>query len=82
VFVVQIPKLNGEVPSSLSYLLQPEGSGTKMTLAHTKLPESMAAGYTPDWHAYLDRLDQRIAGTDPSSCDELFNAIAPRHIPQ
>jgi hypothetical protein len=82
VFVVQTPKLNGEVPSSLSYLLQPEGSGTKMTLVHTKLPQQMAGGYTPGWHAYLDRLDRLIAGTDPSSWDELFNAIAPRYMPQ
>ena len=74
--------INGEVPSSLSYLLQPEGSGTKMTLVHSKLPEPMANGYTPGWHAYLDRLDQMIAGTDPSSGDELFNAIAPQYMPQ
>jgi hypothetical protein len=48
----------------------------------TKLPEQMAGGYTPGWHAYLDRLDQLIAGTDPGSWDELFNAIAPQYMPQ
>ena len=74
--------INGEVPSSLTYLLHAEGSGTKMTLIHSKLPEPMANGYTPGWHAYLDRLDQLIDGTEPSSWDELFNAIAPQYMPQ
>lgn len=74
--------INGEVPSSLTYLLQEEGAGTKLTLVHSKLPEEMAQGYTPGWHAYLDRLDQAMAGTEPSSWDELFSAVAPHYMSQ
>jgi uncharacterized protein YndB with AHSA1/START domain len=74
--------INGEVPSSLTYLLEPDGSGTKMTLVHSQLPEPMANGYTPGWHAFLGRLDQALDGVDPSSWDELFAAIAPQYMPQ
>jgi uncharacterized protein YndB with AHSA1/START domain len=74
--------INADVPSSLTYLLEPEGSGTKMTLVHSKLPEPMAQGYTPGWHAYLDRLDQMLAGAEPSAWDELFSAVASHYMPQ
>jgi uncharacterized protein YndB with AHSA1/START domain len=69
--------INGEVPSTVNYRIEETDTGTKMTLTHTKLPAEMAGGYTPGWHAYLDRLEQAISGSPMQTWDELFEQAMP-----
>lgn len=71
--------INGEIPSRVDFSIEETQSGSTLTLTHTGLPEEMASGYTPGWHAYLDRLDQVTAGSPVSSWDDLFAAAAPRY---
>ena len=69
--------INGDIPSTLSYRITETPTGSTMTLTHTKLPAEMAGGYTPGWHAYLDRLDQSIAGATVATWDDLFEMVMP-----
>lgn len=71
--------INGEVPSELTYTLEAGEGSTTLTLVHRKLPDEMAGGYTPGWHAFLDRLDQVLAGREPDSWDDLFAELLPRY---
>lgn len=73
--------INGEVPSAVTYRLKEVEGGTTLTLVHRKLPDEMAGGYTPGWHAFLDRLDQALAGSDPDSWDDLFENLLPLYRP-
>jgi uncharacterized protein YndB with AHSA1/START domain len=72
--------INGEFPSTVNYRLVETGDGTTMTLTHTKLPEAMAGGYAPGWHAYLERLAQTIGGSSVTSWDELFEEAMPLYM--
>jgi uncharacterized protein YndB with AHSA1/START domain len=74
--------INGEVSSTVNYRLVETGDGTSMTLTHTKLPEAMAGGYRPGWHAYLERLNQAIEGSSVQSWDELFETAMPLYMPK
>ena len=71
--------INGEIPSELTYMLDESDGSTTLTLVHRKLPDEMAGGYTPGWHAFLDRLDQALAGREPDSWDDLFAELLPRY---
>lgn len=71
--------INGEIPSTIEFRITETSSGCTLTLTHAGLPGDMAGGYTPGWHAYLDRLDQVTAGSPVSSWDDLFAAAAPRY---
>lgn len=71
--------INGEIPSALEYRIDEVADGSTLTLTHTALPAEMAGGYTPGWHAYLDRLSQTLADEDVSSWDELFAAAMPHY---
>ena len=73
--------INGEIPSELTYRLSPVDNGTTLTLVHRKLPDEMAGGYTPGWHAFLDRLDQALAGREPDTWDDLFADLMPMYMP-
>ena len=71
--------INGDIPSTLTYRIEETVTGAKMTLTHTRLPAEMAGGYTPGWHAYLDRLDQAIDGSAMQTWDELFEEAMPSY---
>ena len=73
--------INDEVPSELTYRLSEENGSTTLTLVHRKLPDEMAGGYTPGWHAFLDRLDQMLAGNHPDAWDDLFARLLPKYRP-
>ena len=45
--------------------LVPDGDGTRVRLAHTKLPPSAVGFHETGWHHYFERLDQRATGRDP-----------------
>lgn len=71
--------INDEIPSTVTYRITETSDGSQLTLTHTRLPAEMASGYTPGWHAYLDRLDQAINGSPVSPWDELFASAMPRY---
>ena len=48
----------------IRYELIPEGDTTILTFTHRGLSLSNAKGYAPGTHAYLDRLDAHLSGTD------------------
>jgi uncharacterized protein YndB with AHSA1/START domain len=73
--------INGEIPSTLNYRIHETATGSTLTLTHTKLPAEMAGGYTPGWHAYLDRLGQSLRGSDVQTWDELFERAMPLYMP-
>lgn len=59
-------ELAGEAPSLLTITLEATpGGGTTLRLDHDGLPANQAAGHAAGWHAYLDRLDGALAGSDP-----------------
>lgn len=68
--------INGEAESVVTYDLEPDGGGTLLTLVHTGLPDEMCGGYTPGWHAYLDRLEAVTDGATPPDWLEVFHAVA------
>ena len=69
--------INGEVESDLEYSLTPTDRGTDIMLVHTGLPDEMCGGYTPGWHAFLERLTAQIAGEDAPDWLTVFEAAAP-----
>ncbi len=71
--------INDEIPSTVTYRISETSDGSQLTLTHRRLPAEMAGGYTPGWHAYLDRLDQAINGDPVESWDELFARAMPRY---
>lgn len=72
--------INDDICSTLTYRIEATGSGSTMTLTHTKLPTEMARGYTPGWHAYLERLDQRLNGRRVEAWDDLFAKARPLYV--
>lgn len=68
--------INGEVPSAVRWELVPEGTGTVVTLIHTKLPDEMAAGYTPGWHVYMARLEAVLADEKVPDFMDVMEAVA------
>lgn len=68
--------INGEVPSAVRYELTPTNTGTDLMLIHTQLPDAMAGGYTPGWHAYLARLDAKLASQPIPDWMDVFQQVA------
>ncbi len=71
--------INGEHESQLTYELAETEGSTVLTLTHTGLPDAMCGGYTPGWHAFLARLDARLAGSELPDWDTVFGAVAPAY---
>jgi uncharacterized protein YndB with AHSA1/START domain len=65
------------VESVLSFELSPDGDGTVLHLIHTRVPTQTAMGYTPGWHAFLDRLAANVAGEEIPTWDERFEVVGP-----
>lgn len=63
--------------SLLSLELSPDGDGTVVQLTHTRVPTQVAMGYTPGWHAFLDRIDAHVTGEDIPSWDERIEVVGP-----
>jgi uncharacterized protein YndB with AHSA1/START domain len=67
-------RYEGEDESVLRIELEPRGGGTLLVLDHRLLQAGQAAGYGSGWHAYLDALDDLLAGRAPGDWDERFQA--------
>jgi hypothetical protein len=46
-------------------------------LTHERLPTQAATGYTPGWHAFLDRFDAYLSGAAVPTWDERWEVVAP-----
>lgn len=67
-------RYEGEEESTLRIELERRGDGTLLVLDHYLLQAAQAAGYGSGWHAYLDALDDFLAGRAIGSWDERFRA--------
>ncbi len=63
--------------SQLTFELSPDGEDTLLLLTHESVPVATARGYTPGWHAFLDRLDALVAGGPMPTYEERWEAVAP-----
>jgi len=52
--------------------LFPEGSGARLTLTHSRLPENEVLAHGAGWHAFLQRLAACLDGRDPEPIESLF----------
>ena len=51
--------------SRVEFTLRPTPNGTSLSLVHTGLPETRAAGHARGWDYYLPRLVLSVSGRDP-----------------
>jgi uncharacterized protein YndB with AHSA1/START domain len=65
------------VESLLSFELSPDRGGTVLRLVHTRVPAQTAMGYTPGWHAFLDRFDALVTGQELPTWDERYEVVGP-----
>ena len=65
------------VESLLTFELSPDGDGTLLRLTHEQVPAPTAMGYTPGWHAFLDRFESFVTGQAVPTWDERFEAVGP-----
>jgi uncharacterized protein YndB with AHSA1/START domain len=62
------PQPDDAVPAGstrVAVTVEPDAGGSRVTLRHLDLPESMLDGHRVAWNVYLDRLGVRLAGDDP-----------------
>jgi uncharacterized protein YndB with AHSA1/START domain len=69
--------LTGE--TVIRYELIPEGGTTILTFTHRGLNLSNAKGYAPGTHAYLDRLDAHLSGTDLPDWKQRYGEVQQAH---
>ena len=67
-------RYEGEDESILRIELEPRGEATLLVLDHRLLQAGQAPGYGSGWHAYLDALDDLLAGRAVGGWDERFQA--------
>lgn len=65
------------VESLVTFALSPDGEGTLLQLTHERVPTQTAMGYTPGWHAFLDRFDAHVTGQAIPTWDERVEVIGP-----
>jgi uncharacterized protein YndB with AHSA1/START domain len=52
-----------------------DDGGTTMVLEHSMLPGSTGVGYAAGWHAYLDRLADRVSGAEITNWSQRFDEL-------
>jgi uncharacterized protein YndB with AHSA1/START domain len=67
----------------LSFALEPDGDGTRLTFVHVFADRDRGADYASGWHFHLGRLDAHLAGTtlpeeDPAELVALNDAYSER----
>ena len=65
------------VESQVTFELSAEGDATMLRLTHERLPTQTAMGYTPGWHAFLDRFDAHVTGQAIPTWDERYEVVGP-----
>jgi uncharacterized protein YndB with AHSA1/START domain len=66
------------VKSLVRFELRPEGAGTVLILAHTRVPADQAAGFGAGWHGHLDALALALAGR-PADPHERYRELLPQY---
>ena len=61
--------------------LSEEGTGVRLTLTHSRLPEIEVLAHGAGWHAFLQRLAACIDGRDPEPVMELFARFKAEYVP-
>ncbi|HEX5500844.1 MAG TPA: SRPBCC family protein [Thermomicrobiales bacterium] len=62
------PQPDDAVPAGstrVAVTVEPDDGGSRVTLRHLDLPETMLEGHRVAWNVYLDRLGVCLAGGDP-----------------
>ncbi len=65
------------VASQVTFEVSADGDGTMLRLTHDRVPTETAAGYTPGWHAFLDRFEAVVTGETVPTWDERIEAVGP-----
>jgi uncharacterized protein YndB with AHSA1/START domain len=65
--------------SLVTFEVTADGDGTLLSLTHERVPTQTARGYTPGWHAFLDRFDAFVTGASVPTWDERFEVVAARY---
>lgn len=63
--------------SLVTFELSADGDGTLLQLTHERVPTQTAVGYTPGWHAFLDRFDAHVTGQAIPAWDERIEVVGP-----
>jgi len=61
--------------------LSEEGSGVRLTLTHSRLPENEVLAHGAGWHAFLQRLAACIDGLTPDPVEELYTRFKAEYVP-
>ena len=69
------------VNSLLRWELAPEGSGVRLTLTHSRLPEAEVLAHGAGWHAFLERLAASVEGRKLEPFEDLYARVKPEYIP-
>lgn len=62
--------------SVVRYELSVDGDGTLLTFTHTGLSVTNARGFMPGTHAFFDRLDAHLAGTELPNWSDRYAEVA------
>jgi uncharacterized protein YndB with AHSA1/START domain len=63
----------------IRYELTPDGDATTLRLTHSRLAEPDARGYISGTHAYLDRLEAHLEGSELPRWLERYGAVQPSY---
>ena len=61
--------------------LAQDGSGVRLTLTHTRLPDVEVLAHGAGWHAFLQVLSARLEGREPEPFADLFARYKADYIP-
>lgn len=61
--------------------LSEEGSGVRLTLTHSRLPENEVLAHGAGWHTFLQRLVACVDGREPEPVEELYARLKVEYIP-
>ena len=61
--------------------LAEHGSGVRVTLTHSRLPEKEVLAHGAGWHTFLERLSACVDGRDPQPFDELYERLKAEYAP-
>jgi len=62
------------------YELMPDGDATILRFTHSRLTERNAQGYRPGWHAYLDRFEAQLNGTELPRWMDRYGELQPAYV--
>jgi uncharacterized protein YndB with AHSA1/START domain len=69
------------VDALVRWELSEEGSGVRLTLTHSRLPENEVLGHGAGWHAFLQRLCACVDGREPEPVMELYARFKNEYVP-